>query len=155
MRFMRMIPATAIRKICLVIPLVFLSVSVFAESQPSKILYVGAIAINPCQDAKALADWYSRFGIETKEYQGGYYGQLDTAAGPFFFGIHPKKADAPKKCSASISVVFRVGNFETSLLAAKNKGLLPDSTEKDPEQGQSAHFHDPDGNEVTIWGGKI
>ena len=70
MKFMRMIPATAIRKIYLVIPLVVLSVSVFAESQPSKILYVGAIAINPCQDAKALADWYSRFGIETKEYQG-------------------------------------------------------------------------------------
>jgi predicted enzyme related to lactoylglutathione lyase len=150
-----MIPATAIRKIYLVIPLIVLSVSVFAESQPSKILYVGAIAINPCQDAKALAEWYSRFGIETKEYQGGYYGQLDTAAGPFFFGIHPKKADAPKKCSASISVVFRVGNFETSLLAAKSKGLLPDSTEKDPDQGQFAHFHDPDGNEVTIWGGKI
>jgi hypothetical protein len=79
-----------------VISLIFLSVSVFAESPPAKILYVGAIAINPCQDAKVLADWYSRFGIETKEYQGGYYGQLNTTAGPFFFGIHPKKADAPK-----------------------------------------------------------
>ena len=66
-----MIPATAIRKIYLVIPLIFLSVSAFAESPPAKILYVGAIAINPCQDAKVLADWYSRFGIETKEYQGG------------------------------------------------------------------------------------
>ena len=61
----------------------FLSVSAFAESPPAKILYVGAIAINPCQDAKVLADWYSRFGIEAKEIQGGYYGQLNTAAGPF------------------------------------------------------------------------
>ena len=60
MEFMRMIPATAIRKIYLVIPLIFLSV--LAESQPSKILYVGAI--NPGHDAKALADRYSRFGIE-------------------------------------------------------------------------------------------
>src|SRR5215469_13174427 len=149
---MRMIPATAIRKIHLVIPLILFSVSVLAVSQPSKILYVGAIAINPRQDAKALADGYSRFGIETKEYQGGYYGQLNTAAGPFFFGIHPKKADALKKCSASVSVVYRVENYEGSLLAAKSKGLLPDSTEKDPDQGQFAHFHDPDGNEVTIWG---
>src|SRR5215471_10116788 len=152
MKLMRMIPATAIRKICLVIPLIFLSVSAFAQSPSSKILYVGAISINPCQDAKALAEWYSRFGIETKEYKGGYYGQLDTAAGPFFFAIHPKKADAPKKCSASVSVVFRVENFETSLLAAKSKGLLPDKTEKDPNEGQFAHFHDPDGNEVTLWG---
>ncbi len=103
MRFMMMVPATAIRKIYLVIPLIFLSVSVLAQSPPPKILYVGAIAINPCQDAKVLADWYSRFGIETKEFHGGYYGKLNTAAGLFAFGIHPKKADAPKKCSASVS----------------------------------------------------
>lgn len=155
MKSMIMAPATAIRKIYLVIPLIFLSVSAFAQSPPAKILYVGAISINPCQDAKVLADWYARFGIETREYKGGYYAQLNTIAGPFFFAIHPKKADAPKKCTASVSVVFRVENFESSLLAMKSKGLLPDSTEKDPAEGQFAHFHDPDGNEVTIWGGKL
>ena len=152
MKFMRMIPATATRKIYLVIPLIFLAVSAFAQSPPAKILYVGAISINPCQDAKVLADWYSRFGIETKEYRGGYYGKLDTAAGLFAFGIHPKKGDAPKKCSASVSVVYRVENFDGSLLALKNRGLVPDKTETDPDQGKFAHFHDPDGNEVTIWG---
>ena len=147
-----MIAATANRKIHLVILLIFLSVSAFAQSQTSRILYVGAISINPCQDAKVLADWYARFGIETKEYKGGYYGKLDTAAGLFAFGIHPKKADAPQKCSGSISVVYRVENFEGSLSSLKSKGLTPDSIEKDPDQGQFAHFHDPDGNEVTIWG---
>src|SRR5215470_10206271 len=152
MKCMRMIPATAIRKIYLLMLLIFLPVSVFAQSSPAKILYVGAISINPCQDAKVLADWYTRFGIETKEFRGGYYGKLDTAAGVFAFGIHPKKADAPQKCSGSVSVVYRVENFEGSLLALKSKGLSPDSTEKDPDQGQFAHFHDPDGNEVTIWG---
>src|SRR3954454_13684042 len=155
MRFVRTTLATATLKIYLLVPLMFLWVPAFAQSPPTKILYVGAISINPCQDAKVLADWYSRFGIETKEYRGGYYGKLDTAAGLFAFGIHPKKADAPKKCAASVSVVYRVENFEASLLAAKNKGLLPDSPEKDPDQGQFAHFHDPDGNEVTIWGKTI
>jgi predicted enzyme related to lactoylglutathione lyase len=150
-----MIPAAAIRTIYLVIALIVLSVSGFAQSPPARILYVGSISINPCQDAKVLADWYARLGIETKEYQGGYYSQLNTAAGPFFFGIHPKKADAPKKCSPSVSFVFRVDNFDGSLSAAKSKGLVPDKTEKDPDQGQFAHFHDPDGNEVTLWGGKI
>ena len=29
---------------------------------------------------------------------------------------------------------------------------LPDKIEKDPDQGQFAHFHDPDSNEVTAWG---
>src|SRR5262249_8255251 len=152
MKLMRTISAMAMRKIYLAIPIIFLSVSAFAQSPSAKILYVGAISINPCQDAKVLADWYSRFGIETKEYKGGYYGKLDTAAGLFAFGIHPKKADAPTKCSASVSVVYRVENFEASLLALKSKGLLPDKTEKDPSQGQFAHFHDPDGNEVAIWG---
>src|ERR1700745_443020 len=149
---MRMIPATAIRKIYLAITLVCVSLSALAQSPPAKILYVGAISINPCQDAKVLADWYTRFGIETKEFHGGYYGKLDTAAGLFAFGIHPKKADAPKKCTASVSVVFRVENYDGSLLSMKGKGLLPDSTESDPSEGKFAHFHDPDGNEVTIWG---
>jgi predicted enzyme related to lactoylglutathione lyase len=152
MKLMMVVPGTAIRKVCLVILLIFVSLSAFAQSSPAKILYVGAISINPCQDAKVLADWYSRFGIETKEFKGGYYGKLDTAAGLFAFGIHPKKPDAPAKCSASISVVFRVENFEASLLSMKGKGLSPDSIEKDPNQGAFAHFHDPDGNEVTIWG---
>jgi hypothetical protein len=147
-----MIAATANRTIYFVILLIFVSVSAFAQSQTSRILYVGAISINPCQDAKVLADWYARFGIETREYKGGYYGKLDTAAGLFAFGIHPKKADAPQKCSGSISVVYRVENFEGSLSSLKSKGLTPDSIEKDPDQGQFAHFHDPDGNEVTIWG---
>jgi predicted enzyme related to lactoylglutathione lyase len=148
-----MIPATVIRNIYFVVPLIFLSVAGFGQSPQSKILSVGAISINPCQDAKILAEWYSRLGIETKEYKGGYYAQLDTAAGPVFFGIHPKKADAPKKCSPSVSFVFRVENYETSVAAAKSKGLLPDKTEKDPNEGQFAHFHDPDGNEVTLWEG--
>lgn len=151
---MKMILATAIRKMYLLILLILLAASVFAQSPPAKILSVGAISINPCQDAKVLADWYSRFGLETKEFKGGYYAQLDTVAGPLFFAIHPKKADAPKKCSASISVVFRVENFESSLSTIKSKGLLPDKIEKDPGEGQFAHFHDPDGNEVTIWEGK-
>ena len=151
MKLMRMIPAMAIRRIYLGIAFVFLAVSASAQSPQSKILYVGAISINPCQEAKVLADWYSRFGIETKEYHGGYYGKIDTAAGLFAFGIHPKKADAPKTCSGSVSVVYRVENFESSLSALKSKGLISDKIEKD-ETGQFAHFHDPDGNEVTLWG---
>ena len=147
---MKMIPA--MRKVCFLISLVFLSSTAFGQTPPAKILYVGAISINPCQEAKVLADWYSRFGIETKEYKGGYYGKLDTAAGLFAFGIHPRKADAPTKCSPSISVVYRVEDFDASLSALKSKGLVPDKIEKDPDQGQFAHFHDPDGNEVTIWG---
>jgi predicted enzyme related to lactoylglutathione lyase len=150
---MHTIPVTAIRKIYFAIALTCVSLSAYSQSPPAKILYVGAISINPCQDARVLADWYSRFGIETKEFKGGYYGKLNTAAGLFAFGIHPKKAGAPAKCTASVSVVYRVESYEASLSAAKSKGLLPDSTEEDPTQGQFAHFHDPDGNEVTIWGG--
>lgn len=140
-----------IRKTCLLLSVLLLSASAWAESPPVKILSVGAISINPCQEARILADWYSRLGIETTEFKGGYYGQLDTPAGPFVFGIHPKKKDAPLKSSASVALVLRVENFEASLAALKAKGLSPESTEKD-EMGQFAHFHDPDGNKVSIWG---
>jgi len=145
------IPSTLMSKLSLLIPLICLSVSAFAQSPAVKILYVGSISINPSQDAKVLADWYARLGIETKEYKGGYYGKIETAAGTVAFGIHPQKADAPKKSSGSVSVVFRVENFEESLASLKAKGLLPESTESDP-YGKFAHFHDPDGNEVSLWG---
>jgi predicted enzyme related to lactoylglutathione lyase len=148
---MNKIPSTLLRKAALVIPLILLSTSAFAELPPPKFLYVGSISINPSQDAKILADWYARLGIETKEYKGEYYAKIETAAGTVAFGIHPKKADAPKKSSGSVSVVFRVDNFDESLSSLKAKGLLPDSIEKD-QFGQFATFHDPDGNEVSLWG---
>ena len=142
----------AMRKIHLLIPLVLLSASAWAESLPAEKIYVGAISIEPCQEARVLADWYSLLGFETKEFKGGYYAQLDTPAGQLFFAIHPKKADAPAKSSASVSIVFHVENFAARLSSLKSKGLLPYSTESDPSEGQFAHFHDPDGNEVTLWG---
>jgi predicted enzyme related to lactoylglutathione lyase len=144
-------PILVMRKIHLLLALVLVLPSAFAESPPPKIQYVGAISINPCQDAKVLADWYAKLGIATKEMYGGYYGDLDTAAGQFVFGIHPKKKNAPEKSSASVAIVFRVENFEASLASLQEKGLVPEQVEKD-EMGQFAHFHDPDGNKVSLWG---
>ena len=154
---MMTIPSPLVPKLSLLIPLICLSLSASAQTPATaqtptpKILYVGAITINPCQDAKVLADWYARLGIETKEFKGMYFAKIETAAGTLAFSIHPKKADAPKKSSASVAVVFRVENLDESLAALKAKGLSPESAESDPF-GKFAHFHDPDGNEVTIWG---
>ena len=130
---------------------VFLFTAAFAEPPASKVLYIGAVSINPCQEAKILADWYARLGIETKEFRGMYFGKIETAAGTVSFAIHAKKKDAPAKSSASVAVVFRVENFDESVAAAKAKGLAPDSVEGDAF-GKFAHYHDPDGNEVTLWG---
>ena len=143
------------RKACLLFPLMLIAVSAFAEvpapAPAPKIRYVGAISINPCQEAKVLADWYARLGVETKEYKGEYFAKIETAAGVVAFAIHPKKADAPKKSSASVAVVFRIENFDEYLAALKAKGLSPEATEED-QFGKFARFHDPDGNEVTLWG---
>jgi glyoxylase I family protein len=139
------------RKACLLIALMFLSVSAWAALPVTQGLYVGAISINPSQDAKILADWYAQLGIATKELGGGYYAKLDTASGMVAFAIHPKKADATQKSSVSISVTFHVEDFDASLAAVKGRGLTPEKIETDPF-GRFAHFHDPDGNEVTLWG---
>lgn len=144
-------------KLSLLIPLLGLAVPAFAQapapvqSPAPKILYVGALSIEPCQDAKVLADWYARLGVATKQMGGMYFAKIETTAGVFSFAIHAKKADAPKKSSASVAIVFRVENFDESVAAAKAKGLVPESTESDPF-GKFAHFHDPDGNDVTLWG---
>ncbi|HWA25145.1 MAG TPA: VOC family protein [Lacunisphaera sp.] len=145
-------PLSTLRKFHLLLVLVALSASVsLADTPSSKIQYVGAISINPCQDAKVLADWYAKLGIATKEMYGGYYGDFDTGVGQFVFGIHPRRKDAPAKSSGSVAIVFRVENFAAHLAALKEQGLTPEKVEKD-EMGQFAHFHDPDGNKVSIWG---
>ena len=136
---------------CFLILLILLSATAFADLPVTKGLYVGAVAINPSQDAKILADWYARLGITTMEIGGGYYAKLDTAAGTVAFAIHPRKPDAPAKAPASIAITFHVEDFDASLAAAKVKGLAPDKVEIDPF-GRFAHFHDPDGNAVTLWG---
>lgn len=128
-----------------------LVVSLSSAASADKIAYVGGIAINPSHEAKVLAEWYGKLGIETKEMGGGYYGKMDTPAGMFVFGIHPKKKDAAKQSSASVSIIFFVDDYDARLKAVEGKGLKPASTESDAT-GKFAHFVDPDGNEVTLWG---
>jgi predicted enzyme related to lactoylglutathione lyase len=114
--------------------------------------YVGAVAINPCQDPKILADWYSKLGLETQESGGGFYGTFETPAGPFFFAVHPKRKDAAKASSGSVSIVFRVEDYDRYIAEVAKRGLTPIKVEQDATEGKFAHFKDPDGNEVTLWG---
>jgi predicted enzyme related to lactoylglutathione lyase len=125
-----------------------LHASAVNETHPQ---YVGAISINPCQDSRILADWYSKIGMETHEMGGGFYGTFKTPGGPFFFAVHPKRKDAPKTSSASVSVVFRIDDYDHYISEVGKRGLTPISVEQDAT-GRFAHFKDPDGNEVTLWG---
>jgi glyoxylase I family protein len=142
-----------VQKIYFMIPLILISASASAELL-AKIPYVGGIGINPCRrKAKVIADWYLRFGIETKEFSdGGFYGQFGPDASPVFFGIHPKKTHFWNRCSVNVSIVYRVEDFDESLSALKRKGLTPDAPIEEDSLGRFAHFHDPDGNKVSIWG---
>jgi hypothetical protein len=120
-------------------------------SSPPTIKYVGAIAINPSQDAKVLADWYQKFGVNLQLAGGVYFGSFDTAAGPFYFAVHAKKPDAPEKSSKSVSVVFRVDDYNGYVSMLERQGLKAESVESD-SSGHFAHYRDPDGNEMTVWG---
>lgn len=139
------------------ISLIVLSAALFhlpAEAAPGaalKIQYVGAVTISCSQDAAVLADWYTKFGVVFQHGGGYYWGPLTTASGPFLFGIHPKKADAPSRSSASVSVTFRVDDYSGYVAMLQGRGLSPESTESD-STGRFAHYRDPDGNEMTIWG---
>jgi predicted enzyme related to lactoylglutathione lyase len=125
--------------------------SCLAAPTPPAVQYVGAVSINPSHDTKVVADWYQKFGLDLHPDGGGYYGLFKTPAGPFFFGVHPRKANAATESSASVSVVFRVGDYAAYIAMLKGNGLEPLSVEADAT-GHFAHFKDPDGNEMTIWG---
>ena len=126
------------------------SLHAFAPSGPQP-QYVGAVSVQPCQDPKILGDWYAKIGLETKGMGGGFYGTFETPAGPFFFAIHPKRKDAPQTSSGSVSIVFRVGDYDAYMTEIHKHGLTADKVEQD-STGRFAHFKDPDGNEVTLWG---
>lgn len=131
------------------------SQTALAETPPTPpaIQYVGAVSIQPSQDAKILADWYQKFGFDLKLYEGGvYYGELKTPAGSFHMAVHRKKDDAPQKSSGSVSVVFRVNDYKGYVALLEKQGLKPESVEGDDESGHFAHYKDPDGNEMTVWG---
>jgi predicted enzyme related to lactoylglutathione lyase len=126
-------------------------VSGLAAPLAPTIQYVGSVSINPSHDTKVLADWYQKFGFDLRFERGGYYGLFQTPAGPFYFGIHPKKADAPKESSSSVSIVFRVNDYNGYVAMLKEHGLEAHSVESDAT-GHFAHYRDPDGNKITIWG---
>jgi predicted enzyme related to lactoylglutathione lyase len=127
-----------------------------SKNQSDPIDYVGSVSINPSQDAKVLAHWYERFGIQTQEMNTcpknsrpciGYY----KVTGSWFFAIHPKRKHAPKKSSDSVEIVFHVSDYDSYLANASQNHIIPKRTESD-STGRFAHFMDPDGNKVTIWG---
>jgi len=131
-------------------------ISAASNAAQETVDYVGAVSINPSQDAKVLADWYERLGIHTQEMNGcpkenhpciGYY----KITGSWFFAIHPKRKHAPKKSSGSVDVVFHVSDYDLYLANAAKNDLAPQSTQSDAT-GRFAIFSDPDGNNVAIWG---
>lgn len=124
-----------------------------AQAEPTPaIQYVGAVSIQPSQDATIISDWYRRFGVDLKAYKdGGHYGMLQTPAGPFYFAVHSRKADSPSRSSGSVALVFRVTQYTDYIAMLEKRGLTPTSVDSDAT-GRFAHFRDPDGNEMTVWG---
>src|ERR1700677_3228115 len=115
---------------------------------PEPIDFVRSVSINPSQNAKILAGWYERFGIQTEEHNDcpkkknpcvGYY----KVTGSWFFAIHPKRQHAPKKSSSSVEVVFHVSDYDSYLAHASKNNIVPKCTEGD-SYGRFAHFVDPD-----------
>ncbi len=117
------------------------------------IRYVGALVIQALEP-KRLADWYSRyFDLEVSlEHEGGFFGAFDTERGPFHFGITPYDGDPDISTPREVIITFRVDNFDTLLKRLKREGYEPTASAED-EDGKYAMFRDPEGNQVSVWGG--
>jgi len=122
-----------------------------ADSVPPTIQSVGAFTIYTSQDMKVLAEWYEKFGfdIQFDDKVGVYFGTLKGSTP--YIGIHPKPPHARKKSSKSISLVFHVNDYNGYVSKLENQGLKPYKIDP-PAFGHFAHYRDPDGNEMTIWG---
>jgi predicted enzyme related to lactoylglutathione lyase len=114
--------------------------------------YVGGTAIR-AKDPKALSAWYSeRFGLPVKgEMPGGFYGGFKWNDTSFNIAIVDAGGKHPGSAPGTAYLVFHVGDYDGFLAARAAQGLTPDSTSSDP-MGRFASFHDPEGNEVSVWG---
>lgn len=123
-----------------------------AKPTPSQGLeYVGGTAIQ-AKDPKTLFAWYNdRFGLPMKEMGGAAFGGFEWNGTSFNIAIVAAGGKHPGAAPGTAYLVFHVGDYDAFLAARKAQGLEPVSTTTD-EMGRFASFHDPEGNEVAIWG---
>jgi predicted enzyme related to lactoylglutathione lyase len=132
-----------------------------APAQPSSppagpvLEYVGGTAIQ-AKDPKALSAWYTdRFGLTIAgEMPGGFYGGFEWNGTSFNIAIVSAGGDHPGAAPGTAYLVFHVGDYDGYLAARAAKQLTPFKTEgaKGDKFGRFASFHDPEGNEVVVWG---
>jgi predicted enzyme related to lactoylglutathione lyase len=114
--------------------------------------YVGGTAIQ-AKDPRALSAWYTdRFGLPVAgEMPGGFYGGFEWNDTSFNIAIVEAGGEHPGAAPGTAYLVFHVSDYDGFLAARAAQGLTPDSTSSDP-MGRFATFHDPEGNEVSVWG---
>jgi predicted enzyme related to lactoylglutathione lyase len=114
--------------------------------------YVGGTAIQ-AKDPKALSAWYNdRFGLPMKgEMPGGAYGGFEWNGTSFNIAIVTAGGKHPGAAAGTAYLVFHVADYDAFVAARAAQGLTPVSTSND-EMGRFASFHDPEGNEVAVWG---
>jgi predicted enzyme related to lactoylglutathione lyase len=116
------------------------------------IRYVGALVLQ-ADNPKKMADWYRRyFGLDvTLEHEGGFFGAFDTERGPFHFGITPSPGTSELSQPREVLLTLRVDNFTQLLKKLKREHQKVLAVAEDDE-GSYAMVHDPEGNQVSIWG---
>ena len=114
--------------------------------------YVGGTAIQ-AKDPKALSAWYNdRFGLPMKgEMPGGAYGGFEWNGTSFNIAIVAAGGKHPGAAPGTAYLVFHVADYDAFIAARSAQGLTPVST-SNGGMGRFASFHDPEGNEVAVWG---
>jgi len=116
------------------------------------IRYVGALVLQ-ADNPKGMADWYSRyFGLEvTLEHEGGYFGAFETERGPFHFGVTQYQGTSDLAQPKEVLLTLRVDDFDRLLKKMHREDQDVIAVSEDDE-GSYAMIHDPEGNQVSIWG---
>ena len=122
------------------------------KSDAKGLEYVGGTAIK-ATDPKALSAWYNdKFGLPMKgEMPGGAYGGFEWNGTSFNIAIVAAGGKHPGAAPGTAYLVFHVADYDAFVAARAALGVTPVSTSND-EMGRFASFHDPEGNEVAVWG---
>ena len=114
--------------------------------------YVGGTAIQ-AKDPKTLSAWYNdRFGLPMKgEMPGGAFGGFEWNGTSFNIAIVAAGGKHPGAAPGTAYLVFHVADYDAFVAARAAQGITPVST-SNGGMGRFASFHDPEGNEVAVWG---
>ena len=105
---------------------------------------------------RAVRFYSETLGLRLAYRFGDHWASVEAGRG-LTIGLHPARGEmsgASQPNSPSIGLELE-GTLDQAMKTLGARGVRFQGVIDEGKAGKFAHFHDPDGNQVTIWGAKI